>query len=137
MSRGRASCRCPQTAKSPMLLRAQEGRKTVRWTVFRWEPSPGVPKCKAHRLTGVEHITVSLVALFRIASHSFLKGVSLPANSCIATRKIRRHKLFDLPNREFFVLTKSEERRNTAVFQVKRQKLNAISEGLLSFLKRP
>ena len=73
------------------------------------------------RLTGAEHITVSLVALFRIASHSFLKGVSLPANSCIATRKIRRQKLFDLPNREFFVLTKSEERRNTDVFQVMRQ----------------
>lgn len=28
---------------------------------------------RLNRLTGVEHITVSLVAFFRIASHSFLK----------------------------------------------------------------
>ena len=47
VSRGRASCRTPQSAKSLMLPIAQEGRKTVRWTVFRWEPSPGVPKCEA------------------------------------------------------------------------------------------
>ncbi len=47
VSRVRASCRTPQSAKSLMLTLAQEGRKTGRWTVFRWEPSPGVPKCEA------------------------------------------------------------------------------------------
>ncbi|MBQ2758300.1 MAG: hypothetical protein IJE93_00865 [Clostridia bacterium] len=47
VSRGRASCRTPQSAKALKLAIAQEGRKTVRWTVFRWEPSPGVPECEA------------------------------------------------------------------------------------------
>jgi hypothetical protein len=55
----------------------------------------------AYRLMGINPITVSLVALFRVALLSFLKGDSLPSNSCFATRKNRRQKLFDLQTENF------------------------------------
>ena len=55
VSRGRASCRTPQSAKSLKLAIAQEGRKTVRWTVFRWEPSPGGPSAK-HKMIKVSNM---------------------------------------------------------------------------------
>ena len=40
---GRAFGRSPQRAKHFILLKAQEGRKTFQWNVFRREPSQGVP----------------------------------------------------------------------------------------------
>ncbi len=43
VSKGRAFGRSPQRAKYFMLLKAQEGRKTFQWNVFRREPSQGVP----------------------------------------------------------------------------------------------
>jgi len=43
VSKGRAFGRSPQRAKYFMLLKAQEGRKTFLWNVFRREPSQGVP----------------------------------------------------------------------------------------------
>ena len=43
VSKGRAFGRSPQRAKHFMLLKAQEGRKTFQWNVFRREPSQGVP----------------------------------------------------------------------------------------------
>ena len=43
VSKGRAFGRRPQTAKFFMLPKAQEGRKTFQWNVFRREPSQGVP----------------------------------------------------------------------------------------------
>ena len=54
VSRGRASCRTAQSAKSLILPIAQEGRKTVRWTVFRWESSPGGPSAK-HKMIKVSN----------------------------------------------------------------------------------
>ena len=43
VSKGRAFGRSPQRAKHFMLHKAQEGRKTFQWNVFRREPSQGVP----------------------------------------------------------------------------------------------
>ena len=43
MGQGQRPCRRPQTAKFFMLPKAQEGRKTFQWNVFRREPSQGVP----------------------------------------------------------------------------------------------
>ena len=59
VSRGRASCGTAQSAKSLMPPIAQEGRKTVRWTVFRWEPSPGGPSAK-HKMIKVSNIIPQL-----------------------------------------------------------------------------
>ena len=43
VSKGRAFGRSPQRAKSFILHKAQEGRKTFQRNVFRREPSQGVP----------------------------------------------------------------------------------------------
>ena len=43
VSKGRAFGRSPQRAKHFMPNKAQEGRKTFQWNVFRREPSQGVP----------------------------------------------------------------------------------------------
>ncbi|MFR7819835.1 hypothetical protein, partial [Candidatus Pseudoruminococcus sp.] len=43
VSKGGAFGRSPQRAKLFMLHKAQEGRKTFLWNVFRREPSQGVP----------------------------------------------------------------------------------------------
>ncbi|MBQ9945496.1 MAG: hypothetical protein IJO68_03115, partial [Clostridia bacterium] len=53
------SCGTAQSAKSLKLAIAQEGRKTVRWTVFRWEPSPGGPSAK-HKMIKVSNIIPQL-----------------------------------------------------------------------------
>ena len=43
IGQGQRPCRSPQRAKHFMLHKAQEGRKTFQWNVFRREPSQGVP----------------------------------------------------------------------------------------------
>ena len=43
IGQGQRPCRSPQRAKSFILHKAQEGRKTFQRNVFRREPSQGVP----------------------------------------------------------------------------------------------
>ena len=47
VGQGQRPCRSPQRAKYFMPHKAQEGRKTFQWNVFRREPSQGVP-CKTN-----------------------------------------------------------------------------------------
>ncbi len=54
----------------------EKGRKTVRWTVFRWEPSPGAPGAK-HKMIKVSNMIPQLSVKRHI-----IKRRHLPFSGC-------------------------------------------------------